>query len=275
MVKISNIKEYNISEVHIGRILKKNELRPNKSRYWLNPNIEDEEEIKETVGKVCELYKNVAELEEQNIHVESTDEKTGIQAKEHKSGSIGMKEGQCEKIEPEYIRHGTINLLGSRDVGTGEVYGLLRPTRTEIDYADLIRSVISLNPEDKYIFLADNLNTHKSETLVRLVAEIEGIDENSLGKKESRGILKSMATREEFLSNPSHRIQFVYTPKHCSWLNQIECWFGIITKHLLNKRSSFKSIIDLKEKISSYIKYYNEHLKKSFKWNFDGKILKI
>ena len=228
------------------------------------------------VKEICDIYFSVSDTEAENRHVYSTDEKMGIYAREHKNPSIQMIEGCPEKIDPEYIRHGTSGIIASRDVATGEIVApMVQPTRTEEDFAEHIKNVINLNPDDKNIFITDNLNTHKSETLVRLVAEIEGIPASELGIKDRYGILKSMATREAFLSNASHKVQFVYTPKHCSWLNQIECWFGIITRRLLNRRASFISVADLEQKIWSFIDYYNRYLMKPFQWNYKGKFLKI
>jgi putative transposase len=114
-----------------------------------------------------------------------------------------------------------------------------------------------------------------SESLVRFVAQLSNIDQSELGKKGKIGILKSKASRAEFLMDDTHPIVFVYTPKHCSWLNQIECWFSILTRRLLNKRASFKSIEELEMKIRSFIDYYNQFLKKPFQWNFKGKLLKV
>jgi transposase len=187
-----------------------------------------------------------------------------------------MKEGCVERIDPEYIRHGTTGIIASRNVATGEIVApMVQPTRTEEDFAQHISDVININPFGRHIFINDNLNTHKSESLVRLVAKIEGIPESELGVKERRGILKSQASREKFLSDPAHRVRFVYTPKHCSWLNQIECWFGIISRRLLNRRASFSSVANLEQRITAFIEYYNEYLKKPFQWNYKGKILKV
>ena len=234
------------------------------------------ETFTEKVKEICEIYISAPEAGTEDVHIYSTDEKMGIQAREHKNPSIQMKEGCAEKIDTEYIRHGTSGIIASRDVATGEIVEpMIQATRTEEDFEKHIRDVIDLNPNDKHIFVVDNLNTHKSEALVRYIAEIEGIRATELGIKDRKGILKSMATREEFLTDKTHQIQFVYTPKHCSWLNQIECWFGIITRRLLNRRASFISIADLEQKIKSFIDYYNQYLKKPFQWNYKGKLLKV
>lgn len=199
----------------------------------------------------------------------------GIQAKEHANPKQLMRPGQVERVDPEYIRHGTTGLIASRNVATGEIVApLIQPTRKEEDYLAHIEEVISIHPNDKHYFINDNLNTHISESLVKLVAKIEGIDESELGIKGRKGTLKNMESRAEFLTDNSHQIVFVYTPKHCSWLNQIECWFSILTRRLLNKRSSFVSIIDLEKKLRDFIDYYNSFMKKPFQWNFAGKLLK-
>jgi transposase len=114
-----------------------------------------------------------------------------------------------------------------------------------------------------------------SESMVRMAARADNIAETSLGVKRKYGILKNKQTRAVFLADSSHRIVFMYTPKHCSWLNQIECWFSIITRRLLNKRAMFKSVSELEQKIKSFIGYYNLYFKKPFQWNYKGKLLRI
>ena len=81
-----------------------------------------------------------------------------------------------------------------------------------------------------------------------------------------------MKTRQEFLSDLSHRIRFVYTPKHSSWLNQIEIWLSILVRKLL-KRGSFTSVADLQAKVLAFIEYYNRTMAKPFKWTYQGKPL--
>jgi len=115
------------------------------------------------------------------------------------------------------------------------------------------------------------LNTHKSASLVEYVADFCGIDQG-LGVKGKEGILKSMETREAFLSKQGKRIVFHYTPKHASWMNQIEIWFGILMKKVI-KRGNFLSKDDLKNKILAFIDYFNETMAKPFKWTYQGKAL--
>ena len=233
-------------------------------------------EFQESVSKLCGIYLSAKELAENSVHVYSTDEKMGIQAKEHVNPKQPMESGTPERVDPEYTRHGTSGLIASRDVVTGEIVGpMIQPTRTEKDFLAHIESVISHNPKDKHIFVTDNLNTHMSESLVKLAAQRENIDRTALGIKGKCGILKTMKSRAEFLTDGSHQIVFVYTPKHCSWLNQIECWFSIITRRLLNKRSTFKNVGELEQKIKDFIDYYNQYLKKPFQWNYKGKLLRV
>ncbi len=111
--------------------------------------------------------------------------------------------------------------------------------RTEDDFVTHIRATVSTDPGAKWVFIADQLNTHKSASLEACVAELCGIKE-ALGEKGKSGILENMVSRATFLQCPEHRIRFVYTPKHCSWLNQVEIWFDILSRHAL-KRGSFPS----------------------------------
>jgi len=199
-----------------------------------------------------------------------------LQALEHTTPKQTMKPGVVERIDPEYERRGTTGIIASRNVATGEImHPLIQAERKEEDYLEHIKGVVDICPKDKHIFINDNLNTHKSESLVRFVAGVEGIEQSTLGIKDRSGILKNMNSRAAFLSNKSHQIVFVYTPKHCSWLNQIECWFSIITRRLLNKRASFISVAELEQKIWDFINYYNQFLKKPFKWNYKGNLLRI
>jgi hypothetical protein len=234
----------------------------------------DDPEYQERSEKICETYLNAPTLAaaDQPTYTMSLDEKTGIQALERAAPDLPMKPGSCAKREYEYIRHGTLCLLASMCVVTGKIFPWLNETRTEDDFVYFVWQILTADSSAKWIFVADNLNTHCSESLVRLVAELCGI-EDDFGVKGKSGVLKSMESRAAFLSDESHRIRFVYTPKHCSWLNQIEIWFGILCRRLLN-RSSFKSKEEMQKRILSFIDYFNETLAKPFRWTFTGRPLK-
>jgi hypothetical protein len=197
---------------------------------------------------------------------------TGIQALERKHATLPMRPGLVERREFEYLRHGTQCLIANFEVATGQVVSpSIGPTRTEVDFAAHVQRAIATDPEAEWVFLVDQLNTHQSESLVRLVAQQCQI-EDDLGEKEVRGILKSMATRATFLAEPTHRIRFLYTPKHSSWLNQIEIWFSILVRRLL-KRGSFRSTQELRERILAFIEYFNRTMAKPFRWTYTGRPL--
>lgn len=200
---------------------------------------------------------------------------TGIQAIERKEKDLPLRPAKVRRREFEYIRHGTQALIANFDVVTGQV---IHPTcgdsRNEQDFAQNIRKLIETDPDaKKWNLIMDCLNTHQSETLVRLVAEKEGLDID-LGIKGKSGILKSMKTRTAFLSDSTHKIVFHYTPLHSSWLNQIEIWFSILVRKLL-KRGNFISTFDLKTKILNFIDYFNRTMAKPFKWTYKGKVLAV
>jgi transposase len=205
--------------------------------------------------------------------VVSTDEKTGMQALERLYPDIAMGPGRVQKREFEYSRHGTLCLIANLEVWCGCIIApSIGPTRTEEDFVAHVERTVNTDPQAGWVFICDNLNTHQSESLVLYVAEACEIEED-LGEKGKRGVLKSQASRAEFLSEASHRIRFTYTPKHSSWLNQIEMWFGVLVRKLL-RRSSFCSLDDLKQRLLRFIDYFNRTMAKPIDWLYSPRPLK-
>lgn len=203
----------------------------------------------------------------------STDELTGVQALERLHPSLPLAPGKVERREFEYVRHGTCSFILSRDVATGQVVApTAGPTRTEADFLAHVQAVVATDPAvTHWHVVADNLDIHRSASLVRWVAAISGVDVD-LGRKGKAGILRDRQSRAAFLSAPNHRVTFHYTPRHCSWLNQIESWLGILTRKLL-RRGSFGSTADLKAQVLAFVAYYNRTMAKPFRWTYQGKPL--
>lgn len=202
----------------------------------------------------------------EELQVISVDEKTGMQALSRKeSCSKGSR-----RLDFEYQRNGTSCLMAAVDVKDGAIaHYKLTKTRKEEDFLEFVKGTVQKYPqEQQVVFIADQLNTHLSESLVRWVAQQIDFQED-LGKKRYKGILKSKKTRQAFLENKAHRIRFVYTPKHCSWLNPIENWFARLQRQVI-QYGNFASIAALNDKVEQYIEYYNESLKKPLNWKFKG-----
>jgi hypothetical protein len=219
------------------------------------------------------VYAYARMLAQLGVRIVSCDELTAIQALERAAPTQPMQPGQVERREFEYIRHGTLSLISNFEVATGQVIApSVGPTRTEADFAAHIAQTIATDPAASWVFITDQLNTHQSETLVRLVAEHCALTDD-LGEKGKTGILQSMASRAAFLSDPTHRIQFIYLPKHTSWLNQVEIWLGILVRRVI-KRGNFTSLDDLHAKILAFIDYFNRTAK-PFRWTYAGRPLMI
>ena len=261
-----------ISSSHVNRILREVDLKPHRSQYWCNTTEKDPELFAQQVEVVCQTYLEAPQLYSQfNTHTICVDEMTSLQANERRAETKLPRPGQTAKEEFQYTRHGTVCVTGNWHVVQGQmICPTISETRDNEDFAKHIEQTIASDPKAGWVFIVDNLNTHYGAPLVRMIANQLGIDAETLGVAKKCGILKSMASRREFLSDPTHRIRIVYIPKHSSWLNQIEIIFGIINRRVM-RGGSFISKTDLEEKLKRFINYFNETIAKPMNWTYTGR----
>ena len=262
-----------ISTSRVGDFLRLVSLQPWRRKYWCFTTEKDEELFQAQVDEVCSVYLNAPmAYAEHNTRTICVDEMTSLAANERRASSKLALPNQVAKVECQYTRHGTLSLTGSWDVVQGQmIHTTIDETRDAEDFAQHICRTIATDPLSSWVIVADNLNTHYGEPVVRLVAELLGIDPAQLGSKKRRcGVLGCVQSRREFLTDPSHRIRFVYTPKHSSWLNQIEVVFGVIAGRVI-RCGDFSSKQDLKTKLLQFIAYYNRSYAKPLNWTYTGR----
>ena len=253
-----------MSRSTIQRILAQAELKPHKVRSWMHS---DDPQFEALALDICRLYLKAPVLYRQGELILCTDEKTGIQALERKHPGRPAQPGKIELREPEYLRHGTRCLLATFMVPPGLVYGDVTARRTNQDFrrhmSHTVQWLGACCPQaTKFHWVMDNLNTHWSLEVCRLFARLNGV------KFEPKH-LKCGPQRRAFLTDPAHRHVIHYTPKHGSWLNQVEMWFSVLERRVL-RRGSFTSRADLVRKILAYIAYYNVSKAHPYAWTYTG-----
>jgi transposase len=252
-----------ISRSSIWRILQDVDLKPHKSEYWLNSHDDDFEAKGQ---RICQLYVGALESFEQGRLVICCDEKSGMQVLDRKAPTKPARPGQRERREHEYIRRGTRVLINSLAVATGQVAWTLGATRKATDFvAHLKRAYQNLPRMKRYDWVVDNLNIHWSLDVCRLVARWCKLPFEP--EKLKRGV-----QRRAFLSDPSHHHVFHFTPKHGSWLNQAELFFGVLQRRFL-ARGSFSSLKDFERRLERYLKAYNARHAHPYRWTYTGEPL--
>lgn len=252
-----------ISRSTIWRVLNDADLKPHKSVYWLNSHDPD---FEAKARDICRLYVNSPRLYEQGRLVICSDEKTGMQILERKYPTLPVEPGKPERREHEYIRHGTRALTASFVVPTGEVIWDLGITRTSEDFARHLQHVSQhFGPGQGIDWVLDNLNTHWSLDVCRTVAELCGIP---IVERD----LKTGLQRRAFLTDPTHKHVFHFTPKHGSWLNQVELWFSVLARRFL-QRGDFRSAEDFENRIQAFLDDYNQQWAHPYRWTYTGQPL--
>ena len=252
-----------ISRSSIWRILHDIDLKPHKSEYWLNSHDADFEAKAHTI---CQLYAHAIEASQQGRLVICCDEKTGMQVLERKTPTKPAQPGRRERREHEYIRHGTPVLINSLAVATGHIAWTLGTTRKAADFvAHLQRAYQTLPHMERYDWVMDNLNTHWSLDVCRLVARWCEVPFDPA--KLTKGV-----QRRAFLCDPCHRHVFHFTPKHGSWLNQAELFFSVVHRRFL-ARGSFPSAKDFERRLERFLKDYNIRHAHPYRWTYTGEPL--
>ena len=194
------------------------------------------------------------------------DEKTGMQALERLHPDRPMIPGNPVLREFEYIRHGTQTLFAAFNPHTGKVLGkVFNRHRAEefCEFLNLIAEKYQSAGTEIHVIL-DNLKTHMTEEVRKLVTKLCGLDWEAIAQEE----------RKTILQKPNKQIVFHFLPFHASWLNQVEIWFSFLSRDIL-RRGSFPSNQDLKNKVLDYIQDYNEYRAHPFKWTYTGQPLAV
>jgi len=211
----------------VWRALKKEGIHLHRARSWC---ISTDPEFTEKAANIIGLYLNPP----MNALVLSVDEKPSIQALERKTGYIETRDKAIMRAyKSTYKRHGTLNLFAALNVATGQIKAETTITKKREDFQNFMDSVMSDLSEDKEVHvILDNYCTHKRN--------------------------------DAWLQKYGGRVQFHFTPTSASWLNQIEIWFGILSRKTL-KDASFNNVEELKNAIEAFIRRHNQKAQ-PFKW---------
>jgi hypothetical protein len=249
-----------MSRSTVWRILDEADLKPHRSVYWLNSHDPD---FDAKAHAICQLYVNAPTMHQQGRLVICCDEKTGMQALGRPDPTQPAQPGKPEKRENDYIRHGTRALITSFVVATGEVIGDLGPTRTSVDFAAHLGHVAGQFPGIQGCdWVVDNLNTHWSLEVCRVMAELCGVP-------CAEAELRTGLQRRTFLTDPTHKHMVHFTPTHGSWLNQVELWFSVLARRFL-KRGDFHSMAEFEERLLAFLNDYNQRHAHPYCWTYTG-----
>jgi len=219
---------FEVSDSTVGRILRGAMLQPHRQKMWVTSH---DDEFREKRDDVLRVYYDTPPDE----HIICVDEKTGMQALERRHPDLSMEPGQPLRREFEYVRHGVLCFMGAYDVRRGTLFGFTADKRGGDVFVELLDAVDACYPEGKGHLVMDNLSDHDTD------------DVNEWLEEHPRW------TRH-------------FTPKHASWLNQIENAFSTFGRRVLS-RGSFCSKDDLRDKTYTYLNWSNQSAQ-PFKWSY-------
>ena len=224
-----------ISWSSVQRVLAQAEIRPHMVRSWMHS---PDPQFREKVTEITELYLNPPPGEV----VLCVDEKTGMQALERRFADQPAAPRRARRREFEYKRHGTQSLFCAFDVHTGRVVESCDDRRTAQDLVRFMEKVATYYPHGKVHIIWDNLNIH-----------YDGAE----------------ARWSDFNRRHDNRFIFHYTPKHASWVNQVELFFSILQRLCL-RDASFCSVENLRVAVLEFIALWNRQMAHPFRWTFTG-----
>ena len=222
-----------ISSSSVQRILASEKLKPWRVHHWLSSKVPRDDQFRETVRNVCDLYTRKLSPHERVL---SLDEKTSLQPRTRTSPTRPARvPNEPVRLEHEYVRKGALNLFAAFDTRTGRVIGILRRRKRQVEFIELLEEIDRMTPARITLIhlLCDNLSIH--------------------GGKLARAWL---------VAHPRFRVHF--TPVHCSWMNQVEQWFSVLQRKRL-RAPNFADLADLDAKILAFIDEWNE-IAHPFNW---------
>jgi len=228
-------KHLDVSASLVQEVLSGEAIQPHRVRYWKHS---EDPEFEPKMLSVVGLYLNPPE----NAVVLSVDEKTSIQALDRTQPRLPLKPHRVERLSHEYKRNGTVSLLAALEVHSGKVHGQPIEQNDSDTFIRFLRRLLQKYPRQDLYLIVDNGSSHRSRK-----------------------------TRAWVEKRP--RLHMVFTPTHASRLNQIEIFFGILTRKVF-RRGVFKSRQELVHRLLAFIDAYNSDAR-PFQWTFSGDPLAV
>lgn len=222
-----------ISASSVQRILASQKLKPWRVHHWLSSSVPRDEAFRQTVRNICDLYTRPLGPHERVVCV---DEKTSLQPRTRTSSTRPARApNEPVRLEHEYVRKGALNLFAAFDTRTGELTGILRPRKRQVEFIELLEAIDRSTPAEITLIhvIGDNVSIHHGKRVQAWLA-----------------------------AHP--RFQMHFTPVHCSWMNQVEQWFSILQRKRFGA-PNFADLADLEAKVLAFIEEWNETAH-PFKW---------